>query len=186
MNIKNSVKELFSDSESTKWLARAVGILLATISIVALSFGAFPFSPSFILMWVYVLAVIAVAFWKGKNGVIALRWWTRILGVVMGILIAGIFIAESSGGHGPPMTSIGDILSLVPFILVFAGIIVTFFWEGIGGAITAFGGLAEQGNVLVVAHGGLNPFILVFVFVGLGSVYCWWRSRHLIEVQRAP
>lgn len=171
------VKGLFVDKESSIWLARAVGVLLATISIV---------SSDLLSMWVLVLAVIAVAFfWKGKNGVTVVRWWARILGVVMGILIAGIFIGES-GGHGPTVTNIGDVLSFVPFVLMFGGIIVTFFWEGIGGAMTALGGLAEQGNVIVVVHGGLNPFILVFVFVGLGSVYCWWRSRHLIEVQHAP
>ncbi len=186
MNIKTHVKELVSDSESSKWLARAAGVLLATASIVALSFGPFPFSPFFILMWACVLAVVAVAFfWKGQNGVTAVRWWARTLGVVMGILILGIFIGEGSGGHGPPLTNIGEVLSLVPYILMFGGIIVTFFWEGIGGAMTALGGLLEQGNVLVVAHGGLNPFILVFVFVGLGSVYCWWRSRHVTQVQHA-
>jgi len=32
-------------------------------------------------------------------------------------------------------------------------------------------------DVIVNAGGGLNPFILVFVFDGLAFVSCWWRTR---------
>jgi hypothetical protein len=117
------------------------------------------------------------------GGVTVVRWWARIVGVVQGALIATIYIGESMGGHGPPITTIGDIVSLFPWIFLFIGSVITFFWEGIGGAIVTLADLVEQGNVILVAHGGLNPFILVFVFVGIGSVYCWWRSRRLLMVQ---
>ena len=62
---------------------------------------------------------------------------------------------------------------------VFVGILSAFFWEGIGGAIVALVALAMQVDVIVNAGGGLNPFILVFVFEGLAFVYCWWRTRRL-------
>lgn len=185
MNIMNSVKGLFTNSESNVWFARAVGILLAAISIVAINFAGFPFSPYLLLMWACVLAVIAIAFfWKGKSGVTAVRWWARIVGVVMGVLLATIVIGEGMGGHGPPITTLSVLAEFVPWILVFVGIVIMFFWEGIGGAMTALGGLIEQGNVILVAHGGLNPFILVFVFVGLASVYCWWRTHRLSLIQQ--
>jgi hypothetical protein len=28
-----------------------------------------------------------------------------------------------------------------------------------------------------VIFAGLNPYILVFAAVGLGFVFCWWRTR---------
>jgi hypothetical protein len=59
---------------------------------------------------------------------------------------------------------------------VFVGILIAFFWEGIGGAIVALVALAMQVDVIVNAGGGLNPFILVFVFDGLAFVSCWWLT----------
>jgi len=64
------------------------------------------------------------------------------------------------------------------WVAVFVGIVITFFWEGIGGAIVAFAALALQ--LLNTTEGiTLQPINFVFVFFGLASIYCWWRTRRL-------
>ncbi len=186
MKIMSTVKGLLANSESNVWFARTVGIVLAIMFIVAIQFSGNINSPLLQYMWLVVLAMVAVAsFWKGQSGITAVRWWARIIGVVIGALLAIIAIGEGMGGNGSPITLLSVLTQLVLAILLFGGIVIMFFWEGIGGVMVALGGLVEQGNVIFVAHGGLNPIILLFVFVGLGSVYCWWRSRRLVRVQHA-
>ncbi len=85
------------------------------------------------------------------------------------------------GGSGPEPGGPG-IFGVLEWTAVFVGILIAFFWEGIGegigGAIVALVALAMQADVIVNAGGGLNPFIPVFVFEGLAFVFCWWRTRH--------
>ncbi len=159
------------------WLPRAVGLGLAAIYIGVSLFLSIPIIMTIIMVAVFMTSLIISFFWKGIAGIIVIRWLARTVGVTSGALIAIIVIGESIGGQGPPITA--AILEFAPWAALFIGIVITFFWEGIGGAIVLLAGLVEQGSVILVAHGGLNPFILVFVFVGLASIYCWWRTRSL-------
>lgn len=166
------------------WLPRAVGLGLAAVSIgVNLFLPILPPDITTIAMVAIFMTSIIISFlWKGIAGIIVIRWLARTVGVTLGALLAMIVIGESIGGHGPP--TIDAILGIATWAALFIGIVITFFWEGIGGAIVLLAGLVEQGNVILVAHGGLNPFILVFVFVGLASVYCWWRTHRLSLIQQ--
>jgi hypothetical protein len=159
------------------WLPRAVGLGLAAVYIGVNQFLPIPDIMTIAMVAVFMTSIIISFFWKGIAGIIVIRWLARTVGVTSGALIAMIVIGESVGGHGPP--TINAILEIAPWASLFIGIVITFFWEGIGGAIVLLAGLVEQGSVILVAHGGLNPFILVFVFVGLASVYCWWRTHRL-------
>ena len=160
-----------------RWLPRIVGAGLAILSLVGVII---PIANS-IAAWMSILAVIVIAFfWKGIDGVIFVRWWARIVGVAMGVLVAGIFIGESTGGQGPTLISITYVVFVSLWAALFIGIVLAFFWEGIGGLILTLAALTLQGQVYVTtASGGLNPNILVFAFVGLAFVYCWWRTRRL-------
>jgi hypothetical protein len=191
---RNRVKEgniMTTQSANTKdstqmdlWLPRAVGLGLAAVYIGANQFVPLADTWAIIMMVaIFMTSIIISFFWKGIAGIIVIRWLARTVGVTSGALIAMIVIGESISGQGPP--TIAAILDIAPWAALFIGIVITFFWEGIGGAIVLLAGLVEQGSVILVAHGGLNPYILVFVFVGLASVYCWWRT-HLLSLTQQP
>jgi hypothetical protein len=175
---RSSMKRLFAGSENAppvaRWWARGAGIGLAALFIVAeiqaLGLG-------LNALWMSVVLVIVIAFfWKGLDGVTFVRWWARTVSVGQGVLLGTILIGVSVGGYGP------GIWTFVAWAIVFVGIVIAFFWEGIGGAIVALAALGIQAEVIMSEGSGiygLDPAILVFVFAGLASYYCWWRTLRL-------
>ena len=73
------------------------------------------------------------------------------------------------------MTTIMEWVTLFMVLVVFVGIVITFFWEGIGGLLVAIVALALDMMDSFTA----NLFWLPLVFFGLASIYCWWRTRRL-------
>jgi len=190
MKKRSSMKGPSADSEvitpAVRWLARIVGVGLAALLIGAFMYGQGP-DIATIAFWTVVFVSIVIAFfWKGIGGVTVVRWLARALGVGLaaGIVAFGLFDAWAAlivnlihGGSGPEPGGPG-ILGVLEWIAVFVGILIAFFWEGIGGAIVALAALAIQ--LMDITTGGpLQPLYLVFVFDGLAFVYCWWRTRRL-------
>ena len=158
------------------WWPRIVGIGIGVFIV-----GAFvlPFvSQPVALLGVAAAAAIAF-FWKGIAGVIAVRWCARTVGVGIATLIATFAISESMVGEGPGMTTIMEWVTVFMVVVVFVGIIITFFWEGIGGMLVALAALALEIYAMMSLHAPFNMGYLTLVFVGLASVYCWWRTRRL-------
>ncbi len=160
------------------WWPRIVGIGIAVFIVGASALPFLPFVslpvPVALLVGVVVTAAIAF-FWKGIAGVIAVRWCARTVGVGTAILVATFIIGESVGGQGLGMTTIMEWVSVFMLVAVFVGIVITFFWEGIGGMLVALVALALD----MMASFHQNLFWLPLVFFGLASVYCWWRTRRL-------
>jgi hypothetical protein len=148
------------------WWPRVTGIVLAVVTLILTGFLPLPI----------VLVAAAAFFWKGINSVIVVRWWAKIIGTVSLAMLVMIFVGDSMNGVGPPLAAI---VAFLPLFITFAGVIIAFRWELIGGVLAAVGALAEQIVVFFVWHGTLNPFIDIFFFVGLGLIYCWWRTRRL-------
>ena len=181
-------KESKADIWKSLWWPRITGIVLAVITLSLTGFV--PFLPYGMLgeniMYVFeygiwaamIFVVIAAFFWKGMNSVITVRWWAKIVGIVASSMMLLVIVGDMVGGHGPPFATFGDVLGFLPWVLEIAGIIIALArYEFIGGVLLTIGGLADQLNVF---HGGLNPFILIFFFVGLGLIYCSWRNRRLL------
>jgi len=160
------------------WWPRIVGLVLAVFIVGASAMPVLPFVslpvPVAFLVGVVVTAAIAF-FWKGIAGVIAVRWCARTVGVGTAILIATFIIGESMVGEGPGITTIMEWVTVFMVVVVFVGIVITFFWEGIGGMLVALAALTLE----MMASFQQNLFWLPFVFVGLASIYCWWRTRQL-------
>ena len=160
------------------WWPRIVGLVLAVFTVGASAFLPLPFVslpvPLALLVGVVVTAAIAF-FWKGIAGVIAVRWCARTVGVGTAILIATFIIGESVVGQGLGMTTIMEWVTVFMVVVVFVGIVITFFWEGIGGMLVAIVALALDMMDSFTA----NLFWLPLVFFGLASIYCWWRTRRL-------
>ena len=160
------------------WWPRIVGLVLAVFTVGASAFLPLPFVslpvPVALLVGVVVTAAIAF-FWKGIAGVIAVRWCARTVGVGTALLVATFAIGEGVVGEGLRMTTIMEWVTLFMVVAVFVGIVITFFWEGIGGMLVALVALALD----MMTSFQQNLFWLPFVFVGLASIYCWWRTRSL-------
>ena len=154
------------------WWPRIVGIGIAVL-ILGASILPFVSLPA-LLVGVVVTAAIAF-FWKGIAGVIAVRWCARTVGAGTAILIATFIIGESMVGEGPGITTIMEWVTVFMVVVVFVGIVITFFWEGIGGMLVALAALTLE----MMASFQQNLFWLPFVFFGLASIYCWWRTRQL-------
>ena len=160
------------------WWPRIVGIGIAVfiVGASALPFP-LPFSlpvPLPFLVGVVVIAAIAF-FWKGIAGVIAVRWCARTVGVGTVLFVATFAIGEGVVGEGIRMTTIMEWVTLFMVVVVFVGIVITFFWEGIGGMLVAIVALVLD----MMGSFTANLFWLPLVFFGLASIYCWWRTRRL-------
>jgi len=160
------------------WWPRIVGIGIAVFIVGASALPILPFAslpvPVPFLVGVVVIAAIAF-FWKGIAGVIAVRWCARTVGVGTALLVATFAIGEGVVGEGLRMTTIMEWVTLFMVVVVFVGIVITFFWEGIGGMLVALVALALDMMDSFTA----NLFWLPLVFFGLASIYCWWRTRRL-------
>jgi len=149
------------------WWPRIVGLVLAVFMVGASAIPLLPFvSLPVLLVGVVVTAAIAF-FWKGIAGVIAVRWCARTVGVGTALFVAAFIIAESVGGEGPGITTIMGWVSVFMLVVVFVGIVITFFWEGIGGMLVALAALALD----MMSSFHLNLFCLPLVIVGLASIY---------------
>ncbi len=181
----NSLSTESTDTtKMNRWLPRIIGAGLAILFLGVVFFSGVRFL-AIPAMVVGFLAVIVLAFfWRGSSGLIMVRWCARIVGVVWGAFMVTFLIAES-GGQWPAMTTIAEWVSFLAWAAVFVGIVLTFFWEGIGGLIIVLATLTIQGEVFVTAGDVFNPVIMIFAFVGLAFVYCWWRSRRLSMVTQS-
>ncbi len=157
------------------WWPRITGMVLAFVTILPMMF-----TPSQIWAVSVLLVAAAAFFWKGKKGVIAVRWWAKIVGTFMAVLLAGILFGEGATPTTllPPVLTISAVLEFLSLVLLFAGVVIAFRWELIGGALIALFGLWQTGKFLVAGN-GVNPYLSIFVLTGLGLVYCWWRTRWL-------
>ena len=109
-------------------------------------------------------------FADSENAPPVARWWAR----GAGIGLAALFIVAEIHALGLGLNALWMSVVLV--------IVIAFFWEGIGGAIVALAALGIQAEVIMSEGSGiygLDPAILVFVFAGLASYYCWWRTLRL-------
>jgi hypothetical protein len=93
--------------------------------------------------------------------------------VIAVALLAPMVVGDIVGGHRPPLTSVADRAFVGLWAVVFVGVAAAFRWEGAAGLAVLLTAFALQAQVI---WDGLNPYILVFAAVGLGFVFCWWRT----------
>jgi hypothetical protein len=171
--------------EKSLWGPRITGMVLAFVTLLGVNFVGFspPESMFNYGIWAVIVLPIAVAafFWKGRKSVIAVRWWAKIVGTCVAALLALLLFGE--GGFPPawfpPVLTISAVVfDLLPWVLLFPGVMIAFRWELIGGVLIALAGLILQIQGFFVLGSGLG-FGAIFVFTGLGLVYCWWRTHRL-------
>lgn len=165
-------------SQINLWWPRIVGFVLAIFLLGAIEYSMMiTIDVTAGIVAVALLAIVAAVafFWKGIPGVIVVRWCARTVAIPLAVFITLLFV----GGRltSPEITLLGW-ASLFVWLAVDAGIVIAFFLEGIGGTIVALAALASTLIDMTMSDNMLSIFI-VFVFFGLASIYCWWRSQRM-------
>lgn len=118
-----------------------------------------------------------------KSYIKGIRWFTRIVGSLLVLLVLIIVIGSIIEPYPQGRESItpGAILLLIGGISMVVGIVVAWFWEGLGGFLTVGGFVFFYAVHLFVEkshHRGWGIFI-TFLIIGLLFIFCWWQSRKL-------
>jgi len=166
-------------SQINLWWPRIVGFVLAIFLLGAIEYSmmiTIDVTAGIVAVALLVIVAAISFFWKGISGVIVVRWCTRTVAIPLAVLLTLLFV----GGRltSPDITFLGW-ASLFLWLVVDAGIVITFFLEGIGGIIVALAALACTLIDITMSDNMVSIFI-VFVFCGLASIYCWWRSQRVL------
>lgn len=120
--------------------------------------------------------------------IIIIRWIAKIwsgLVILIAIFIIITFLWNLIITGKPDPYSIGEyptVENLIPVSLFLSilGLVVSFRWEGLGGAITVFFQLAT----FLIHHLLLSPrpypYILTVIIItpGILYIFCWWKTRN--------
>jgi hypothetical protein len=115
---------------------------------------------------------------KNKNEfIVFIRWIARIAGFVVlaCFVISGVIHGLTfSDGH---TSSFREILSFVFIVSMLAGIVMAWFWEGIGGVIILAGFLFLWiVEVIFTRSFRGNGAFVIFPILSLLYIFCWKNS----------
>jgi hypothetical protein len=108
------------------------------------------------------------------------RWAARGLGLALILIVLVFFVGEGIiGGDMPDLLTMGlaEDFMLLALLMALAGIVVGWYWEGVGG-ILIVGSLLlfESINAMATGYwriGVLDPW---FLLAGLLFLWSWWRT----------
>ena len=117
-----------------------------------------------------------------------IRWFARIFGLLVILLLCIVFVPEFAGrlGLAPPppgglpSLSTADAIQFYSMAIILIGLVVGWKWELAGGVITLLPGIID---------GFLNPRSVIFVSVivapGILFLVCWWWTRSFRMEEKA-
>ena len=116
-----------------------------------------------------------------KSHINGVRWFARILGSIILLLVLLMVIGEVLFMEPSPDSTgkLGerDIPFMTGMIVMLVGIVVAWFREGIGGLLMIGGFIPFLIDEL---KSGFNAwFLVIFPIIGLLHFICWWQSRKL-------
>ena len=116
-----------------------------------------------------------------KSYIKGVRWFARILGSLILLLVLFIAIGEGFFMEPPPGSSgklkQSDIPLMTGIIVMLVGIVVAWFREGIGGLLMIGGFIPFLVDELKSEKGFNAWFLVIFPIIGLLHLFCWWQSR---------
>jgi len=114
-----------------------------------------------------------------------LRWIARIWAALMAAMILFIFIGNAAAdGIGPIFhLTFRETLMMVAFLIVFAGLILAWKWERLGGWMI-IGGMAAF-YILDFAFSGdfpRGPFFLIIALPGILFLISYYASNKIVAI----
>jgi len=101
-----------------------------------------------------------------------LRWLTRILGILLIFVI--VLFAVGEGLPNPLALTANEQLGLVALIIMLAGLILAWKFEGMGGLLVIIGYIFFCIIERQILRQGV---FFIFPVVGLSFLLCWRRTR---------
>ena len=101
-----------------------------------------------------------------------LRWLTRILGILLIFVI--VLFAVGEGLPNPLALAANEQLGLVALIIMLAGLILAWKFEGMGGLLVIIGYIFFCIIERQILRQGV---FFIFPVVGLSFLLCWRRTR---------
>jgi hypothetical protein len=113
----------------------------------------------------------------------AIRWFTRTMSSLLVLFVLLMFIGYAIDPQDTGKITLTEIPLFIGVIAMLLGIIIAWFREGVG-ALLIFGGFLLFFAQEVIQNKNFDVWILViFPFIGLLFLFCWWQSRKLIKNQ---
>ena len=122
-----------------------------------------------------------------KSYINGIRWFSRILGslilllVLLTVIVEGFFMEPPPGASGKLTDR--DIPLMAGMIVILTGVVVAWFREGIGGLLMIGGFVPFLVDELTSEKGFNAWFLLFFPVIGLLHLFCWWQSRKLSQTK---
>ena len=114
-----------------------------------------------------------------KSLVKSIRWFARILGSLLVLLVLVMFIGYAIEPQGTGDMTLQDIPLIIGMIAMLIGIIIAWFHEGIGGLFLIGGFIPFLVDELQSGQGYNAWFLAVFPLIGLLHLFCWWVSSKI-------
>jgi hypothetical protein len=118
--------------------------------------------------------------------VTAVRWLTRLSGIVMAALILIVSFGHIQSGEGMPnpfTEPLAVTLETVGFLVCLAGLIIAWRWARLGGVLILAGMLTFH---IIECKVWLNWVFLVLELVGFGHLCTWVLSRRFNDFSNRP
>jgi len=117
----------------------------------------------------------------GKSLINGIRWFARILGALLVLLVLYFVIGELiiEGNLGTGKITPIDIPIIIGWISMVVGIMLAWFREAMGSVIIISGFVLKLVIELIVNQKFLPLFFVIFPIIGLLFLFCWWQSRKL-------
>jgi uncharacterized membrane protein YkvI len=116
-----------------------------------------------------------------KSHINGVRWFSRILGSLILLLVLFMAIGEALFMEPPPGSSgklkESDIPLMTGMIVMLVGIVVAWFREEIGGLLMIGGFIPFLVDELKSERGFNAWFLVIFPIIGFLHLFCWWQSR---------
>jgi len=115
---------------------------------------------------------MALSQFDEKRIINLLRWLTRILGILLIFVI--VLFAVGEGLPNPLALTVNEQLGFVALIIMLAGLILAWKFEGMGGLLVIIGYIFFCIIERQILRQGV---FFIFPVVGLSFLLCWWRTR---------
>ncbi len=106
-----------------------------------------------------------------------LRWIARIAGLIVLLMVLAIAIGE--GFPNPLTLKFGEQAMMLVMLVMLAGIVLSWKWVGLGGAMLLMGYTTFLINESMHRHHlALFSFVDLFFLLGLIDLVVWWSAKH--------
>lgn len=118
-----------------------------------------------------------------KSIISSLRYTARLFSILLIFIVISLTIGEAF--PHPFQLSAKELLFTVALLVMLAGLLLAWKWEGIGGSLIIAGFLIFViSNSIISKSLNLGVFLLIFPLTGILYLICCWREKKIISSKK--